>query len=470
MNERRSTLMWKLIVVLFSAASVGKTLAQDASSEMLFFDLPSLSMTLDVEKTDNAIIPFQDQLKESMEGHLEKFYENKLLTTGVGIPKFVDVDLESQLLWKELWVGPKALNFEVANHTYSENNFVKKYEVKGIFNCKMRLQIDPATTISGEEKSVFVPETLINIFFLEAFQSDYYWDMMHDFLTTPLLQDIITADVKVMDAGFVHPYDDNGDLLFESDDDFYGRGMEFKHKVSPIAIIASAVAIFFLFAICVIWYYLFFVLKGDTSRFVWRKKKKGRSRDDASLKGSSRTGSTNSEDDADESGEYDEDEDDDDSFVGWATANLDVWASSITSIPLRDVEKKRRRKRNAKVVQRPYFRPCQEHSSNLGCITEADNESWCSSVKSSRSNRSSKSSKNRAYSRSRTRKTESRADSNIIYEDDAEEDEEQQQQYQHQQAQQSPLLTQRQLIKLMPSEDEVEDFRNNHKHNSGFEI
>lgn len=461
MNERRATLMWKLIVVLFSAASVGKALAQDAASEMLFFDLPSLSMTLDIEKSDNAIIPFQDQLKESMEGHLEKFYESKLLTTGVGIPQFVDFDLESQLLWKELWVGPKPTTLEVANHTYIENNFVKKYEVKGIFNCKMRLQIDPVTSVSGEEESVFIPETLINIFFLEAFQSDHYWDMMHNFLTTPLLQDIITADVKVLDVGFVHPYDENGDLLFESDDDFYSRGMEFKHKVSPIAIVASAFAIFFLFAICVIWYYLFFVLKGDTSRFVWRKKKKSRSRDDASLKESSRTDSTNSDDDSDGSCEYDND-DDDDSFMGWASANLDAWASSITSIPLRDVEKKRRRKRNAKVVQRPYFRPCQEHSSNLGCITEADNESWCSSVKSSRSNKSGKSSKSRAYSRSRTRKTEDRVDSNTIYEDDTEEDEEQQQQ-----AQQSPLLTQRQLIKLMPSEDEVEDFRNN---NCGFEI
>ena len=459
MNERRSTLMWNLIVALFSVASVGKAIAQDATSEMLFFNLPSMSMTLDVEKSDNAIIPFQDQLKESMEEHLEKFYENKLLTTGVGIPKFVDIDLESQLLWKELWVGPKQTTLEVANHTYTENNFIKKYEVKGIFNCKMRLQIDPTVTILNEEKPVFVSQTLIDIFFLEAFQSDHYWDMMHGFLTTPTLRGIISTDVQVLVSGFVHPYDENGDLLFESDDDFYGRGMDFDKGISPIAIVATAFAITFLCAIGVIWYYLCFVMKGDT-RFMWRKKKKRRSRprDDGSLKGGARTDSTNSED-SDDSGEYDDD-DDDESFLGWASANLDAWASQITSIPLRDVEKKRRKKRNAKVVGRPYFRPSQEHSSSLGFITEADNESWCSSVRSGRSAKSSRSAKSRAYSRSRTRKPED-VESSVIYEGDAEDSTEDE----DHDPQSSPLLTQRQLIKLMPSEDEVEDFRNN-----GFEI
>ena len=114
-----------------------------------------------------------------------------------------------------------------------------------------------------------------------------------------------------------------------------------------------------------------------------------------------------------------------------------------------------RKKRGAKVVQRPYFRPCQEHSSDLGCITEADNESWCSSVRSSKSGRSAKSSKSRAsrYSRSRKRAVKS----SVIHEEEEEDEEDQ--------VQKSPLLTQRQLIKLMPSEDEVEDFRHN-----GFEI
>ena len=48
--------------------------------------------------------------------------------------------------------------------------------------------------------------------------------------------------------------------------------------------------------------------------------------------------------------------------------------------------------------------------------------------------------------------------SSTIHEEDEAEDEEDQ-------GQQSLLLTRKQLIKLMPSEDEVEDFRQN-----GFEI
>ena len=403
-----------------------------------------------------------------MEEHLEKFYTNKLLTSEVGIPQLVDVDLESQLLWKEIWVGPKETTEEVANHTYTETDFVKRYKVNGIFNCKMKLQIDP---IENDEKSMYVSQTLVNMFFLEAFENENYWDMMHEFLATPLLRGIISVDIKVLDVGFVHPYDENGNLLFEfeSDDDFYGRGIDFGDDsgISPVAIFGFIVATLFFFAVGAIWYYLCFVSKGG-SRSIWKRKKirRSRSKDDTSYKGSSRTGSTNSDDsgdDSDESGDSAEE-----TLIGWATANLDAWASAITSIPLRDVENKRRRKRGNKVVSRPYFRPCQEHSSELVCITESDNESWCSSVKSSRSAKSSRSNKSHTsrYSRSRTRRPEDSArsksvESNVIYEGDAEDSAEDDEE----QVQSSPLLIQRQVIKLMPSEDEVEDYRNN-----GFEV
>lgn len=469
-------MMWNLVVLLFSAAAIGKGQAEDTSptstAPVLFFDLPSLSMTLDVEKEDNALIPFQDQLKESMESHLEKFYNNKLLTTEVGIPALVDIDLESQLLWKELWVEPKETTEEASGQTFNELSFVKKYQVRGFFNCKIKLQIDPITTEYGAEKPVFVPQTLMNIFFLEAFQNEHYWDMMHGFLTTPLLRDIISADLEVLDIGFVYPYDENGDLRFESDDDFMSGSVKYDDNsgLSLIMILVSVFILLILLALIAVWLYICVVMKGDI-RFKNKFRRK-RSRDKGSQR-SLETDSVHSEDSGDSGDSEEDDEEDEDN--GWAssiTANLDAWASAITSIPLRDVDSKRRKKRKSKVVQRPYFRPSHEHSSYLENIWEADNESWCSSVRSGRSVKSSRStnnSRNNKSSHSRSRRPkepsarlvsvasfDSEASTSsvaavVIYEDDAEnatdDDDE---------SQSTSLLTQRQVISLIPSEDETD--------------
>jgi len=501
-NQSRLTLMWNLVTILFSVAAIGKTQAEDAataaanttasppasSSPVLFFDLPSLSMILDVEKEEDSLIPFQEELKQSMDLHLEKFYKNKLLTSEVGIPVFVEVDLESQLLWKELMVSPKEIKGETTSgQAYSDIAFVKKYEVRGIFNCKIKLQIDPITTINGKEKAVYVSQTLINMFFLEAFENEHYWDMMHGFVTSPLLRDIISTRVTILDTGFEHPYDEDGNLLFESNNnDFLGLSIAYNDDsgMSPLVIVGSAFIVFFFLTLVAIWVYLIVRFWGETQRLrFWSPHKVGRSRSksEGSHIESSATDSINSEGsnsiasgDQEQHAYY--------PAPTWAesiTANLDTWASSITSIPLREVDQKRRRKRGAKVVKRPYFRPGHEHSSCLDNITEADNESWCSSVKSGRSSKSraKKYSRSRSSSRSRsgsgsqtTRRPEDSfagpvaaaqsfdsnsspsvgATSAVIYEDDAENSEDD-----DAHAQSSPLLIQqRQLIKLIPSEDE----------------
>lgn len=476
-NHKRISLMLKLVVLLFSVSSITRTGAEDAANEsvsspatpapILFFTLPSLSMTLDVEKEDNALIPFQDQLKTNMELHLEKFYRNKLLTSEVGNPTFVDVDLESQLLWKELWVEPKEHSEETSNEQQQEVSFLKKYEVRGIFNCKIKIQIKPLTT-EEEEKPVFMSQSLVNIFFLEAFESEHYWDLMHGFLTTPLLRDIISAEVKVLDVGFVHPYDENNNLRFQSDDDFFVLSIDYNEDAGmmPTVMVAGGVfVVIFLTGLVGIWVFLCIANKGN-DRFRWRSKVgRSRARDGDSCKGSSVT-STNSSDSLDSGGEEDSDGD---SVSGWASsfsANLDAWASAITSIPVRDVENRRRKKRSNRVVGRPYFRPSNEHSSSLDCITEADNESWCSSVKSNKTSRSAKSRTKRYRSKSRhdnksssslnasdsfdSSSVSSKAStvSDVIYEGDAEDPQSEETE------QTSPLLLQRPLVKLMPSEDE----------------
>ena len=102
-NRRRLGMMWHVAVMLFSVAAIDRVSANNASPT-LYFDLPSLSLTLDVEKTDNYLIPFQNRLRNAIDDHLEFFYEKKLLKSEVGVPKLVDIELESQLLWKEVWV------------------------------------------------------------------------------------------------------------------------------------------------------------------------------------------------------------------------------------------------------------------------------------------------------------------------------------------------------------------------------
>ena len=116
----------------------------------------------------------------------------------------------------------------VLHHHSTKHTFVKRYQVEGIFNCKIKLQVEPINT--EEAKSVRISETLMNVFFLEAFENENYMDLKHDFLTDPLLRDIISTEVEVMDIGFVHPYDENGDLLFDSNDDDFLGGSLFKKK------------------------------------------------------------------------------------------------------------------------------------------------------------------------------------------------------------------------------------------------
>jgi len=534
--------MWSVVVLLFSVSAIetaqatgdsdpttsfpttstsspttstssptSSTLSPTSSAPVLLFELPSLSITLDVEKQDDALIPFQDKLKEVMENHLEEFYNDKFLTSEVGIPAMVDVNLDSQIIWKELWVEPKEIIDYSQNHEYNDISFVKKYEVQGFSNCKIKFQIDPLTTQYGVKKPLYVSQTLVDLFFLEAFESDHYWDMMHDFLTTPLLQDIISADVTVLDDGFVHPYDENGNLLFESNDDFFGKIVQFDDDgggtgntgMSTLMIAASIIIMLFFLTLVLIWIYICVAMRGELLFHLRRRRRVGRSRsrEEGSYKDSVSTRSSYSDEDLSSVASIDGDEDE--PFApggGWASsisANLDAWANSITSIPLRDIDvaRKGRKKKKAgkKVVGRPYFRPCQEHSSSLDCITEADNESWCSTVKSGRSRSSARSgsTRTRGASRGGTRRAGDDDDDDgvaAIHEGDEEdsddddeergqasplliqqpqqrpqEDQQQQQQQQQKQRQrqrqrqrqqQREKQQQRHVINLIPSEDD----------------
>mmetsp|Transcript_26146 Transcript_26146/g.71705 ORF Transcript_26146/g.71705 Transcript_26146/m.71705 type:complete len:333 (-) Transcript_26146:223-1221(-) len=325
------------------------------------------------------------------------------------------------------------------------------------------------------EKLSLLNHVLMDLFFLEAFKEDVQWDLLNGFLSSPLLQTIINVEILVMDSGFVHPRDHDGNLLFQqNDDDFYSNSMfDFSSthgKASGshwIKVILDAVAIFVGTA-AVTWVILYVWMSG-TKRFKIARWLHHRlfgyyeDEDDyESYKGSASTGSSSSDDDSD------------DSFGSNSNSpgNLDAWANAITSIPLRNPLSRnaRGRKRGQKVVKRPYFRPSHEHSSDLSCITEADNESASSTIKSARSGKSTK-------SRKRTTKkslssssltmlfSESAIESaltSIIYEEEAHHNEADtsnpRDENEHTNDGDRDRTTQSApLIRLIPSEDEDED-------------
>eukprot|EP00536_Pseudo-nitzschia_multiseries_P010570 jgi/Psemu1/26368/gm1.26368_g len=450
---------------------------------MKFFSLPSMAITLDVdEKSDDQKL-FQDQLTEHFASHLEKFYNKKLLTSEIGNPTFLDVDLDSRLLWTERANSPK---------THEEHDAVKQYEVRVIFDCKVKLLVEPIVTEDGgkKDKLSLLNHVLMDLFFLEAFEDDYQWELLHGFLSVPLLQSIINVDIVVMDSGFVHPRDQEGNLIFQAtDDDFYSNSMfdfaaaAIAYSTSRWTTIGIIVGATFVAAIAAIWLFLCVCLNG-TRRFRFARWLHScfhggyEDEDDyESFKGTSVTGSTSSDED-----------DDSTTSVGrhsQASYNLDAWANAITSIPLRNpLSRNARRKRGQKVVKRPYFRPSHEHSSDLSCITEADNESACSTIKSGRSGRSNKrrgkrptrplSSSSSSLTPLPSESSVSSALRSIIYEeypdneiDTNDNDNDNDNKIEHEndnnddndRTMQSAafLITDRGLIQLVPSEDEDED-------------
>ncbi|VEU35452.1 unnamed protein product [Pseudo-nitzschia multistriata] len=480
-RRQRKNLLWNSIAVLISVGSMGSTYAEDFATQypttestrfddddnsyddILFFDLPSMAITLDVDTEDNVLIPFEDKLTESIEHHLEHFYQKKLLTSEIGNPKFIHVDLESNLLWTEVSMAPNMRQTD-------DVTFVKKYQVQGIFNSKIKLQVEPIVTEEGEkEKLSLLNQVLMDLFFLEAFEDDYQWDLLHGFLLEPLLHDIINVEINIMDSGFVHPHDANGNLVFEQGgDDFYSKSIfSLQTKDVHWIMVGVILATSFLVGLIALWICLCIATKGGKRHycFRWLRGKTTTYYDDKSLEGSSVTGSTSSHDSVSAESE-----------ATSLSYNLDAWANAITSITLRNPA--RRKKRGAKVVKRPYFRPSDEHSSDLSCIAEGDNESCTSTVKSAGTSRSERSRRKRRNSKSSWKSSTaydlpsldsssvSSALSSVIYEEEPEKETADSDENANGitedddgTKQSAPLLSERGLIRLMPSDDEDDILR-----------
>jgi hypothetical protein len=330
--------------VLNNATSQPESVVEEVSR--VSYILPFLSVTLEVTKSDNGLILFQDRLQELIELYLENFYEVKLGADSYGNSSMIEIAFKSQLVWRELSVD---LDKSKSNLEHQEDEVRKHYEVRGTYDGHIVFNLDSARTS-------FVSQSLTNLLFIEAFQADNYWALVHSFLVNPALQEIDDVTVAVSEDGFV-PYD--GQPSVAALDDWNGRGTNISSNLTPAMITGVAVATLFCIALLGMWTYLCFMVNGASFFNGVGQRRAG----DVFYKGGSVTDDTFTNDSLD----FPPDEE---------SAWMDAWAQAVTSIPMREPAKTRRKR--GRPTKQSFVRPAHEHHPSLDCIDEADNESCAS--------------------------------------------------------------------------------------------
>lgn len=334
-----------------NATSEPESVEED--DKAIHYILPSFAITLRVTKSDNALILFQDRLEQTIQLHLEAFYKQKLDEDSSTDSRVEEVGLKSQLVWKELSVYRSESTSDLEPEV---KDIFKHYEVLGKFDCQIALDDSPS----------YVTQSLMDLFFIEAFQGDNYWDLVHSFLVSPVLEDINDVTITILEDGFV-PYDGQPSIA-SLDDDWYGREADSTSHMTPFMIVGAAFATLFCIALLVMWMYLCFTVNGASLLFMGM----GRRRRDSIFKDGSVTDDACTTDSTDLSNEDES---------SW----MDAWAEAVTSVELRDPVKTKRKR--GRPTRQSFVRPAREHHSSLGCIDESDNES-CSSAKTEASKKS----------------------------------------------------------------------------------
>jgi trimeric autotransporter adhesin len=375
------------------------------STTEILYDLPSFSLTLQVSKNNNRLVSFQDELQKEIQYHLEEFFKSKLdtmqTTASTSTRMLVqNVGLSSHIVWRELTAaltdGGSMTTTSSATTTPTTNterttvtdddtqnqSIEKAYEVRGSYDCDLSLLLeryhadDDATEDSSSSSSgLGVSSTLMNLFFIEAFQGENYWDLIYRFLSNDELRNIHDVMIVVQDDGF-KPYHHGLDH-YQVDDDWYNNS-DSSPNISKGAIVGLAFGTLITIAMIGGAVYIFCIVQGSSLHRLYKitfaigertggsgsssiNDDKGSETDDACTNSSS------------EPNENDDDNDDDnnDEESGW----LDAWANSITSIPIRDPSFHRKKRRGKPTVQ-PFVRPAHEAMSSLelDCIDEVDNE------------------------------------------------------------------------------------------------
>ena len=273
----------------------------DATIENHVFDLPSFTLDLSVVELETSHRIMQDKLEAKLQEHIFDFYKAKLETSDNDEVTVHNVIITSDYYWTQ--------------HT-------DYHEMNGVHDSQIKVAVSSTQTS--------INEPLMELYFAEAFQGDYYWHLVHNFLIDEILSDVY--DVKIMvDTDRYGHYSD-------IEDDFENE------KVMNSGTIAG---LFFAGLFCIS-----LVLLGIYIYSWIQVERENKSR------------ASNTDNDSDE----EDFEDDDVSTGSW----MDLWAKAVTSIPLRDPNLKRK-KRPRYHQQPPRFRKT-ECKTTLDCITEGEDE------------------------------------------------------------------------------------------------
>ncbi|KAG7365710.1 hypothetical protein IV203_028380 [Nitzschia inconspicua] len=385
---RRMPTQFLLFVLIWFwgiAAAEDNTNATDSSTDAIIltgpfqqYQLPSFSLTLQVDKYDNSLITFQDRLEETLEDHLEVFFQHKLESI-LKVPTKVRFDLDSKLVWRELSSDASLSSLSSSSSSSSQtgdyqaqvHSLGKRYDVRGQYDTQMILNYHSNETVT---KEMVVTRSLMTLLFIESFQGRNYWDLIHRILSSPTLKDTTDVAIVVLEDGFV-PY--SGGALPFDDDHWFGitheKGSPQQSTMGPGMIVALAFVTFFCLAIIVIWTYLCYNV--PVSFFM----KNSEQHRDGTYKGNDGSSVT---EDACTNDSIENGSDDEASWGGNSVGKdwMDIWAKQITSIPIREQFASPRRKKRGQPTRQSFLRPAHQYVSDLDCITELDNESCCNST------------------------------------------------------------------------------------------
>jgi hypothetical protein len=310
------------------------TLVQGAENATESYLLPSFSLVLNVDKSENALLVFQDHLDTAVQKHLDVFFQEKI--EGMSLPNgYIDgVDLSSTYVWKEL------------SHSTS-NDSPNKYELRARFKCQLEVGYNVQDTAADVPISR-ISQSIMELLLIESFQGDNYWGLVHDFFRDEVLESITGMKITVQADGYVH---------YNGEDP-----AELEQYQTTGAWTAAMIVGVFIASLCfgmmiVMWTYLCCCTRNS----LWvllnnrrRHKKNPLDKPDSTTDDSHSSSSRHPE----EGDEYE---------ATW----MDAWAKSITSIPLRPPVKPRKLKKHAASIRRPG----RHHSSNLNAIVEVDDDS-----------------------------------------------------------------------------------------------
>jgi hypothetical protein len=312
---------WSLVALLCLSAVSGE-------ETKVLYSLPSFSMVLQVKKSDNALIVFQNRLETAVRDHLNTFFAKKFATPEFGFGIVEEVALSSRSTWHEKPEGNE--DFDAFTVAGQDPKTAHHYEVLADYQSQILLKLDEHIAASR------LSQPTMDLLLIEAFEGDNYWALLHLFLSDTALAEIEDTVVEVNTDGFTR---------------INGISTTTQSKWTVPMKAGVAFAGFFCVVLVLMWLYLCLFVKGT---LLFKSPK---------VHGSKDTEETATEESS---------TDNDFGFSPEESTWMDDWARSITSIPVRQPTKLGKKKKKPR-------RPARQHRSSLDQIEESssfDEESW----------------------------------------------------------------------------------------------